>query len=79
MREGCIARYKARFVAYRPVVKDEVDYNEMVASVMLVDVLLLMVGKATSVGCHVNNVQISTAFLNGYIEVEMGVTWHNKI
>lgn len=73
--KGPTARYKGRLVAKGYVKKDGVDYDETFAPVTSFDVILLIVGKFTSVGCHGNHADISAAFLNEDIDGELHVQW----
>lgn len=63
--KGRITRYKGHLVLNGFIQSDAVEFDEKLAPVILLDVLLLMFGKFTSVGWHVNHADISTAFLNG--------------
>lgn len=73
-----IAHEKARPLAKGYVQNDGVDCEETFAPVIPSEVLLLIVGKFTSLGWNVRQADIFTALLNGDVDSELHVRWDNK-
>lgn len=75
--QGKVSRYKSRLVAKRFFQGKLVDNLETFAPVVPFESLFLLVGKFVSEERHVHHADISTAFLNRHIDVDLFVSWEN--
>ena len=71
--DGDVEKYKARLVAHRFSQQPRIDYNETFAPVARLDTVRMVLAIATHNKWYVHQMDIMSAFFNGYLEEEVYV------
>ena len=69
--DGSIAKYKARFVAWRFSQKEGIDYEETFAPVARYTSIRAVISLAAVLGWRLHQMDVMTALLNGIIKEEV--------
>ncbi|WVZ70529.1 hypothetical protein U9M48_019189 [Paspalum notatum var. saurae] len=71
--DGMVVRNKARFVAQGFCQKEEIDYAETFAPIARLEAIRILLAFAASKGFKLQQMDVKSAFLNGFIEEEVYV------
>jgi hypothetical protein len=69
--DGSVEKHKARFVAWGFSQIEGVDYDETFAPVARYTSIRTIIAIAAEMGWHIHQMDVKTAFLNGFIEEEV--------
>ena len=69
--DGSIEKYKARFVAQGFSQVEGVDYDETFAPIARYTSIRTIIAIASEMGWRIHQMDVKTAFLNGFIEEEV--------
>ena len=72
-KDGVVVRNKARLVAQGFCQKEVIDYEETYAPVARLEAIRILLAFAASKGFKLYQMDVKSAFLNGYIEEEVYV------
>ena len=71
--DGNVQKHKARMVARGFTQQPGIDFNEMFAPVACIDTVRIVLAIAVQKKWHVHQMDVKSAFLNGYLEEEVYV------
>jgi len=71
--DGSVNKYKARLVVKGYAQMFEVDFYETFAPVARLDTVRLLLALAAQKGCVIHQLDVKSAFLNGYLKEEIFV------
>lgn len=63
--DGSINKYKSRLVAKGYIQRHGIDFEEVCAPVVLIEIVRFLLSLATSKGWEVHHLDVKTAFLHG--------------
>src|SRR5713226_1696615 len=71
--DGCIEKYKARFVAHGFSQKEGIDYEETFSPIAIYTSIISILALAAVMKWKIHQMDVKTAFLNGVVEEEVYV------